>query len=757
MIAPGKGSGKSTGNRLQVKGLETYNRLNGILESGRWGVWLLLLLPFLLAACSDGPWNNPYRATDSGANILYSSFSERPKHLDPVRSYSSNEYAFIAQIYEPPLQYHFLKRPYELTPLTLARVPEPVLLDADGRVLPDDVAADQVAVSEYLFELQPGIHYQPHPALARERAGQGGYLYHQLTSERIAQLNTLADFPETGTRLLTAHDYAYQIKRLAFPRLHSPISGVMADYILGFKTLNETLEQADQALRQATGLEKPYIDLRDHALEGVQVLDDHSFKIRLKGKYPQFLYWTAMPFFSPMPWEADRFYSQPGMDKRNISLDWFPIGSGPFLLAENNPNMRMVLERNPNFHGETYPEEGEPADLAAGLLADAGQPLPFVDRAVYSLERENIPYWNKFLQGFYDTSGISSDSFDQAVQFNNQGDAGLTDDMRDKGIELVTAVQTSIFYFGFNMLDPVVGGSGESARRLRQAVSIAVDFEEYISIFLNGRGLAAQGPLPPGIFGHRAGAAGINTRVYDVSGERVRRKPIGEARRLLAQAGYPDGRSTETGKPLVLYYDTVASGPDDKARLNWMRKQFAKLGVQLVIRATDYNRFQEKMRKGTGQMYMWGWNADYPDPENFLFLLYGPNAKVGAGGENASNYDNPEFNTLFAQMKNMDNTQERQVLIDRMQEILRHDAPWAWGYHPKAFSLLHAWYRNSKPNLMANNTLKYKRLDPQLRAQRRLAWNPPVIWPVAAVGLILVVSAIPAVLAYRRRERSQAR
>jgi oligopeptide transport system substrate-binding protein len=52
-----------------------------------------------------------------------------------------------------------------------------------------------------------------------------------------------------------------------------------------------------------------------------------------------------------------------------------------------------------------------------------------------------------------------------------------------------------------------------------------------------------------------------------------------------------------------------------------------------VIRATDYNRFREKMREGTGQMFFWGWNADYPDPENFLFLLYGPNGKVEAGGK----------------------------------------------------------------------------------------------------------------------------
>jgi ABC-type transport system substrate-binding protein len=427
------------------------------------------------------------------------------------------------------------------------------------------------------------------------------------------------------------------------------------------------------------------------------------------------------------------------------------------MLTENNPNLRMVLTRNPNFRGETYPAMGEPGDREAGLLTDAGRALPFIDRAVYTLEREDIPYWNKFLQGFYDTSGISSDSFDQAVRFDAQGDATLSEAMRDRGIQLVTAVQTSVFYLGFNMADPVVGGDSERARLLRRAVSIAVDFEEYVSIFLNGRGVVAHGPLAPGIFGYRGAKESPNRYVYRWDEGRLRRRSVEEARALMARAGYPEGRDAATGKPLLLYFDAVASGPDDKARLNWMRKQIDKLGVQLVIRATDYNRFQDKMRKGTAQLFMWGWNADYPDPENFLFLLFGPNAKVSSNGENASNYRNPRFDSLFERMRNMDNTGERQALIDEMLEILRRDAPWAWGFYPKGFALRHAWYHNVKPNQMANNTLKYRRLDPVLRARLREEWNPPVLWPVGLVLGVLALSALPAYATYRRRQRSAAR
>ncbi|HEB66685.1 MAG TPA: peptide ABC transporter substrate-binding protein, partial [Gammaproteobacteria bacterium] len=472
---------------------------------------------------------------------------------------------------------------------------------------------------------------------------------------------------------------------------------------------------------------------------------------------PQLLYWLAMPFFAPMPWEADRFYAQPGMAERNLTLDWYPVGTGAYMLTENNPNRRMVLVRNPNFHGATYPTEGEPGDRAKGWLDDAGKPLPFIDKVIYSLEKESIPYWNKFLQGYYDVSGVSSDSFDQAIQFTQGGEAELTPMMKAKGIRLVTAVQASIYYMGFNMLDPVVGGDSERARLLRRAISIAVDYEEFISIFANGRGIPAQGPIPPGIFGYREGREGINPYVYDWVDGRARRKPIAEAKRLLAAAGYPDGRDAKTGKPLLIHLDVTGGGPEDKARFDWLRKQFRKIDLQLVIRNTDYNRFQEKMRKGNAQLFQWGWNADYPDPENFLFLLYGPNGKVRRGGENAANYANPEFDALFERMKNMDNGPERQALVDRMVEIARRDAPWIWGFHPRQFTLHHAWYFNAKPNLMAHNTLMYRRIDPQLREKLRAEWNRPVLWPLWVLLAVFVISLVPAVLAWRRRERASAR
>ena len=700
----------------------------------------------LLYGCDSGQWNNPYRAGDQAEGIIYTSFKERPKELDPVKSYNAAEYEFIAQIYEPPLQYHFLKRPYQLVPLAASKMPARTFYDAKDNQLPDDADPAIVAYTIYDIAIQAGIKYQPHPAFAKNK--QGDYFYHALTEDDLQEVNILADFEHQSSRELTAQDYVYQIKRLAHPNLHSPLAGLLGNYIQGFAEYREkvlaNIEDKDT-----------WLDLRGIPMEGLKVLDSHQFSIKVKGVYPQFIYWLNMPFFAPIPWEADKFYSQAGMKERNISFDWYPVGTGPYMLTENNPNLRMVLEKNPNFHGEKYPTEGMPEDLATGLLDDAGKQLPFADRIVFSLEKESIPYWNKFLQGYYDTSGISSDSFDQSIELNSQGEFGLTDEMKKRDIDLASAVATSLYYLGFNMGDPVIGGYSERATLLRRAISIAVDYDEFISIFQNGRGVPAQGPIPPGIFGNEAGEAGINPYIYNWENNRPIRKSINEAKQLMKKAQYQNGVDQKTGKPLVLYFDSVSRGADTKALLNWMVKQFAKIDIQLVIRGSDGNRFYDKLDKGTFQIYQLGWNADYPDPENFFFLLYGPNSIALSGGQNYSNYQNQEFDRLFDVMKNMDNSPERLNIIRQMNEIVRADAPWIFSFNPKSYSLYHHWYKNVKPNLMANNTMKYKRVDPGLRAQSREKWNQPIVWPIYLLLVVLLLTIIPAVRGFYQRERAK--
>lgn len=696
-----------------------------------------LCLFCFLCGC-DSAWNNPYVGNNYD-NVLYSSFAEPPKHFDPARSYSADEYSIITQIYEPPLQYHFLRRPYELVTLAATTMPVAVYLDADGRELAADAADELIVHTRYVVQIQHGIRYQPHPAFARDGSG---WRYHGSAADLSGAERRIADFEYSASRELLAEDYVYQIKRLAHPGLHSPIASIMATHIVGFSEFTERLaglggEAADYAL------------LRASEMTGVRALDRYRYEIMLNGKYPQFLYWLALPFFAPMPWEADVFYSYPERVAHNITLDVYPVGTGAFMLVENNPNAIMRLARNPLFRGESYPSEGEPSDVEAGWLADAGATIPFLDGAIYTLEKESIPEWGKFLQGYYDLSGVSSDNFGRAVQVRSDG-VGIGSELSHLGISLATTPTPSVFYVAFNMVDQVVGGLHERGRALRQAISIALDFEEFIAIFRNGRGQVAHAPVPPGIFGHRAD--GINPATHRLLAGTVQRRPLSDAINLMSVAGYEGGIDPATGKPLVLYFDTAITGPDGRATLNWLVKQFKKLNIQLVVRATDYNRFRGKLRVGDAQIFMFGWNADYPDPENFMFLLYGDNAKLPHGGENSANYISPEFDQLFVRMRTMDSGPERQHIIDGMYDILRNDAPWIFGFFPVSYSLYHSWYGNAKPHPMANNTLKYKRIDGSMRSDKRRQWNQPRWHGLAAVvaGLMVLLALLVRYMQLRR-------
>jgi len=697
-------------------------------------------------------WNNPHDSKKIKTDTLFSAFSSPPKRLDPVISYNANEWAIIGQIYEPPLQYNYLKRPYVLEPLTLKRMPVITYLDKEGSVV--DENDPRVAFSEYRLEFREDIMYQDHPAFVKDRKGR--LFYGALNEKELKHIDSLEDFKRTARRRLKASDYAYAIKRMAVRQNHSPILDTMQEYIVGLKVFSKKISKVAKEKKS----QHQALDLHPYSIPGVNVIDDDTLTIRIKGRYPQFLYWLSMNFFAPIPLEADLFYQQEGLVSKNLTLNWFPVGTGAYYLAKNNPSQAIVLKANPNFHEERYPiltkKEQKSADISKDLLQDSGKKLPFIKEVIYTLEKESIPLWNKFLQGYYDASGISSEAFDQAVQISSSGNMDLSGEMKQKGIVLKGSVQPSIFYMAFNMLDPVVGGYSESAKKLRQAISIAQNQEEYISIFMNERGIAAQGPIPPGIFGYEEGEKGTDKVIYEwKDGKRVR-KPLSVAKKLLAEAGYPNGISAKTGKQLKLYYDATATGPDDRALMDWRRKQFAKLGIGLVIRSTDYNRFQDKVRKAKVQLFSWGWNADYPDPENFLFLLYGGNAVVNTNGAgiNSSNYQNPKFDKLFDEIKTMRNTPERKEKIEEMLQIAREDAPWVWGFYPKSLALSHQWFKNVLPNAMANNTLKYKRIDAKLRAQKQKAWNQPVILPLILFFLFIIVGGYILHKIYQNRQKA---
>ncbi len=641
--------------------------------------FILYTILILLTGCA--PSNYPYPNDPIDDNTLYSAFTQRPKHLDPARSYSSNEYIFLGQIVEPPLQYEYYSFPYTLTPLTASAIPQPYTTIVEG-----------IERTAYDISIKPGIYFAPHPAFSTKHE-------------------------------LTAADFIYQIKRIADPAVQSPIHALLSEHILGFSTYSKavaTTQKPEQIL-------------------GVQLLDRYSYRIILKAPYPQFVYWLALPFFAPMPPEIIAWHDAPERGSNHAGIDWNPIGTGPYQMTKNDPNQEIILERNPHYR--TVPDPKNPRNH-----------LPYIDKITFKLEPENIPYWQKFLQGYFDASGIGSDQFDQAITITPEGDFERSSTLIEQGIQLKKTPEPSIFYMGFNMLDSTIGGYSPSQKALRQAIAIAVDYEEMISIFANGRGSVAHSPIPPGIYGHTTGANGINPITHDwIDGQAVR-KPISAAHELLRKAGYPNGIDPKTQKPLILHFDTASTGPDSRARLTWLRKQFDKLNIQLVIRATDYNRFQEKMQTGNAQIFEWGWNADYPDPENFFFLLYGPNGKVKHHGVNSANYINRDFDALFEQMRLIPNSAQRLQIIREMTHIVRQDSPWLWGFNPLRIALYHQWLSNINPNPMAHNTLQYRQLQPELRAQLRTRWNQPKLLPLTLLTLLLLLITTYAIIRYRQKQ-----
>jgi len=730
-----------------------------------WGRRVLAILgaSTLLVGCN----NSPYPDGAAATNTMFNSFDERsPRYLDPSASYSNPETPYTYSAYEPLYAYHYLKRPYVLIPKAAEEVVKPYYLDKNGQRLPDDAAAEQIAESVYDVRIKKGVLFAPHPAFAKNDKGE--YLYHHLTRAQLGDKRSPWDFEKQGTRELVADDYVYAFKRHATTRIETPIFATFSEYMIGLKEYGELIKAEDKKLLAGlpeSSQDKPFLDFRKWPLAGAQALDSHTLRMRIKGKYPQWKYWLSLTFTSPVPWEADAFYAQPGMNNNGLSLIRWPVGTGPFMMTEFVQDRRHVMKRNPNFHGETYPCEGMPGDKEAGLLADCGKAMPFVDTFVSTIVKEKVPRKEMFKQGYLDIPEIERPEWGVDFQTDMEDSDAVKRAYEERGFKFPLTTDINNWYLGFNWLDPVVG-KGDTPeqqaknRKLRQALSIAIDWEEgYGRIFRNKGGVTAHGPVPPGVFGSREGTSeGYNKVTHKlVNGQPVRRS-IEDAKQLLAEAGYPDGRDAKSGKPLVLNYDYQRTPtPEIKSELDWMVKQYGKLGVQLEIRATDYNQFQDKVLKGKQQIFWWGWLGDYPDAENFLFLLYGPNAKFPHQGENTANYSNPEYDRLYRVMQTLEDGPEKQQVIDQMVAVVREDAPWAWGYWPYVGLAFQPWTYNGKPSIMIRDLAKYYRIDPAMRVAKQAEWNRPTWWPMlvllaGALGLIWIARR-----SYRARQQATAK
>lgn len=639
--------------------------------------------------------NSPYPDEDAGQRVLYGAFSAAHRSLDPAEAYNVSAHRVTGLVYETLLEYHFLKRPYTLIPGIGTEVPvaEPL---ADGRV-------------RYRFKLRPGVGFAPDPCF--ELGGPG-----------------------RTTREATVEDVAYQLMRLADPALNVQVRDPFSR-IEGFQVFHQALiaqRASDPAFAASTAREQ-YAALG--GIAGVTVEGRYALEIVLHEPYPQILYWFAMEFTTPVAWEAVEYY-QADADRERYADH--PVGTGPFRIDVYDKRSRIVFERNPNWYGLAdpsapgahYPREGAPGDAEAGLLdaAYVGRPLPFLDRIEMRLEKEGIPLFNKFLQGYYDSGGIIKESFDQVVQSER-----LTPEMVERGVRLQKAMSPGMFYLGFNMEDETLGvPAGERGRKLRQAMSLAVDSEKWIELFLNGRGLPAQTPVPPVIAGAPLG--------YE---NPYRKVDLERARQLLGEAGFPDGIDPSTGAPLRLTFDAYEVSSQSRPERQYFIEEWRKIGIDVKLESTTYNEFQDKVDRGAYQIYFWGWSADYPDPENFLFLLTCAMRKSTAGGPNSANFCHEGYDALFRQMEAMADGPERRAIIREMVAILETERPWIEIFNGVGYSLAHGWLSNVKPFGMSYPMTKYLDVDPERRAEVRLELNEPVVWPVWAMAGVLALAVAP--------------
>jgi ABC-type transport system substrate-binding protein len=651
--------------------------------------------------------NNPYPGGDDTRKVYYTVYQEAPKTLDPAVAYTTGAHAVTGNVYDTLLEYHYLKRPYTLVPGLASAVPT-------GEPRP----GGQVA---YRFELRPDLLF--HDDEAFEALGTGA-----------------------RTRRVEAADVAFALQRIADPSVNSPVAEPFSN-LVGFSEFSQRLQarrDEDPGFR-ALPVHEQYAAVS--GIEGVRVQGETKLELVLKEPYPQILYWFAMPFTTPVPWEAIAYYD--GNEGRPHFAD-HPVGTGPYRLSLYRKHDRMVLEKSPNWYGvrhpewqaegAVYPSEGEVGDREAGLLPPdlVGQPLPFVERIEFRREKESIPAFNKFLQGYYDASGIIRESFDKVIHEDS-----LSPEMEALGIRLEKSVVPAVYYLGFNMDDPVVGGAaGERGRKLRQAMSLAIDAEEYMRLFTNGRGIPAQSVLPPGIFGHDPEYRNPYRQV-----------DLERARAHLAEAGYPGGVDPETGKPLRLTFDTYDTSAQGLLRFQFYVNAWRRLGLDVRIEATNYNQFQEKVRKGGYQIFQWGWVADYPDPENFFFLLWSEMARSKSQGPNTANFSDPRFDALFLEMKSRDNDDERVRIVQGMRSILEEERPWVELFHPENYALYHGWLEGVKPAGLSYPTVKYRELHPERRSERRRAWNRPVRWPAYALVGVVVAITIPGVITFFRERQ----
>ena len=506
-----------------------------------------------------------------------------------------------------------------------------------------------------------------------------------------------ACFPGGKGREVVAADVRYSWQRIADPKTECPVLSSLWDYVEGLKEAYETARKNGSRFDYSA----PF--------PGVEVVDSHTFKVHLLKNYPQIIYWMAMHFACPVAREAVEYYdgekhTDGGRTVRRDRFKWHPVGTGPFRyvqeLSDHDQNFRLA--RNERYTTTRFPSGGWPPARDAVCRPLAGLPLPIVDEVQIRVLREPIPAWLLTKQGYLDQFGVNKDSFSSVVTATNE----LSPELAARGMRLEKDVDVSTFFTSINMEDPLLAGN----KKLRQALACSLDAATENEIFFNGVREVAQQILPPGMPGFRKDYR--NPRGFDLE----------KARRLIAEAGFPDGIDPKTGRPLQLTMETSASASDERQLTEFEQKCYERLGVTVSVSENTFAKMIEKEDKGNFQLASGtGWGADYPDPENFMMLYYSRNTPPH--GKNVSRYQSAEFDRMYEQMATMENSPERLEIVHKLVDLLNDDCPSILTNHKAFYSLVLPWAPRTHNNMMLEGGLKYQWVNPALREKLRAEWN----------------------------------
>ncbi len=441
-------------------------------------------------------------------------------------------------------------------------------------------------------------------------------------------------------RELGAADYAYSLKRLIDPKIRSPWAWLVENKIVGLDELAEAAKKSGK------------FDY-DAKVEGLQTPDRYTLRIRLKDTDYNLSYILAHEPTSAVAREVIEAYADPaGRAMAN------PVGTGAYKLKQWVRSSKIVLEANQDYRGFTWDfKASDPGDQA--LIAEMkGKKMPQVGRVEVSIIEEDQARLLAFQNGELDLMDLGGPLAPNVL------DGGkLKPEFVKKGVKLSRIVDPAIVYHYWNLQDPIVGGLSKDKIALRRAMALAYPVAEEVNVVRNGQAIEAEYPIPPGVVGH------------DASYRSPVKHDVATANKLLDTFGYrkgPDGwRNLPDGKPFTIRY---ASRPDSLGRQQdelW-KKALDSIGVRMEVQKDKFPELLKLERQCKLMMRTASWIADWPDAENFMQLLYGPNT----GQNNNACAKIPEYDKLYEQSVRMPPGPARDKLYHEMNKIIEAYAPW---------------------------------------------------------------------------------